>query len=61
MGAFSAVLPPCRMVPREVFLTAVGVISGVAGYLFPPVLFFLLGKEKKMFHASKGEAPPLEL
>lgn len=49
LGAFSAVLPHCRMIPREVFLTEVGVISGVAGYFFSHLIFFLLGKEKKCF------------
>lgn len=60
MGAFSAVLPHCRMIPREVFLTAIGVISGVAIYFFLPSFIFPVGKGEKMLHASKGEAQFLE-
>lgn len=58
LGPFTAVLPHCRMILREVFLTALGVRSGVAGYFFSHLLLFLLEKEEKCFMLQSVRLSP---
>lgn len=52
LGLLGAVLSHCRMIPR-VFLTAIGVRTGVAGYFASHLLFFLLGNGKNCFNLQR--------